>query len=153
MNEVLKAQEMLVEDYKVAADVWSVTSYKELHQDALRVERYNRLHPDEEPKTSYVYDALKDEKGVFVAASDYMKILPDALAKHLPKPMVSLGTDGYGRSDAREELRDHFEVDARHIVVATLQALAQAGDLETKDVAKAIEDLGINPDKLDPHVA
>ncbi len=153
MNEVLKAQEMLAEDYKVAADVWSVTSYKELHEDALQVERYNRLHPDEEPRTSYVYNKLKDAKGVFVAASDYMKILPDALAKHLPKPMVSLGTDGFGRSEAREELRDHFEVDARHIVVATLQALAQEGDYDAEDVAKAIEDLGIDPDKRNPHIA
>ena len=153
MNEVLKAQEMLAEDYKVAADVWSITSYKELHEDALQVERHNRLHPDEEPKTSYVYDQLKDAKGVFVAASDYMKILPDALATHLPKPMVSLGTDGYGRSEAREELRDHFEVDARYIVVATLRALAQEGDFDKKDVAKAIKDLGIDPDKRNPHIA
>ena len=91
MNEVLRAQEMLA-DYGVAADVWSVTSYKELHYDALEAERWNRLHPSEEPRVPYVRSALEDEEGVFVAASDYMKILPDALARHLPKPMISLGT-------------------------------------------------------------
>jgi pyruvate dehydrogenase E1 component len=152
MNEVLKAQELLA-DYKVAADVWSVTSYKALHQDALRVERHNRLHPEDEPQTPFVYKALKDAEGVFVAASDYLKLLPDALARHLPRPMVSLGTDGFGRSEAREELRDHFEVDARFITLATLQALAQEGSVERSVVARAIKDLGIDPNKLDPHVA
>ena len=152
MNEVLKAQDML-NDYKVAADVWSVTSYKELHRDALQVERWNRLHPQEEQKTAYVYEQLKDEKGVFIAASDYLKILPDALARHLPRPMIALGTDGYGRSEAREELRDFFEVDARFITVATLKALADNGEIGQDVVQKAIEDLGINPEKLNPYVA
>ena len=150
MNEVLKAQELLA-DYKVAADVWSVTSYKELHRDALATDRWNRLHPEEEPKTSYVAEQLNDEKGVFVAASDYMKMLPDALARHLPKPMYALGTDGYGRSEAREELRDFFEVDAAHITVATLYALNQAGEVDAKTVSKAIKDLEVNPDKLSPY--
>ncbi len=152
MNEVLKAQEMLAE-YKVAADVWSVTSYKELHRDALQVERWNRLNPEEVPKTSYIYEQLKDEKGVFVAASDYMKILPDSLARHLPKPLISLGTDGFGRSEAREELRDFFEVDARHIVLASLHALQQNGELDVKIVSKAMKDLGIRPDKPNPYKA
>ncbi len=150
MNEVLKAQEIL-EDYKVAADVWSVTSYKELHRDALMVDRWNRLHPEETPKTSYVFDQLKDAKGVLVAASDYMKILPDALARHLPKPIYSLGTDGYGRSEAREELRAFFEVNAAHIAVATLYALQQEGEVDAATVAKAIKDLSVNPDKLSPY--
>ncbi len=152
MLEVLKAQEML-SDYNVAADVWSVTSYKSLHQDALRVERRNRLHPEEEPEKAFVYEALKDTKGVLVAASDYLKILPDALSRHLPRPIVSLGTDGFGRSEAREELRNHFEVDARFITLATLYALQQEGQLEASVVAKAIKDLDINPEKLDAHVA
>ena len=150
MNEVLKAQEIL-EDYKVAADVWSVTSYKELHRDALMVDRWNRLHPEETPRTSFVFDQLKDAKGVLVAASDYMKILPDALARHLPKPLYSLGTDGYGRSEAREELRAFFEVNAAHIAVATLYALQQEGEVDAATVAKAIKDLGVNPDKLSPY--
>ena len=152
MLEVLKAQELLA-GYDVAADVWSVTSYKSLHQDALRVERRNRLHPEAEPEKPFVYEALKDAEGVFVAASDYMKILPDALSRHLPRPIVSLGTDGFGRSEAREELRNHFEVDARFITLATLYALQQEGQLEASIVAKAIKDLDINPDKLDAHVA
>ena len=152
MNEVLKAQELLA-GYGVAADVWSVTSYKALHQNALRVERRNRLHPENEPEKPFVYEALKDTKGVLIAASDYLKLLPDALSRHLPRPVVSLGTDGFGRSEAREELRDHFEVDARFITLATLYALAQEGQLEASVVTKAIEDLNINPDKLDAHVA
>lgn len=152
MQEVLKAQEML-KDYKVAADVWSVTSYKALHQDALRCERHNRLHPAEAPRTPYVYDKLKDTQGVIVAASDYLKILPDALSRHLPRRVVSLGTDGFGRSEAREELRDHFEVDARFITLATLYALSQEGGLEPSVVAQAIKDLNIDPEKADAHSA
>ncbi len=152
MLEVLKAQEMLAE-YNVAADVWSVTSYKSLHQDALRVERRNRLNPESEAEKPFVYEALKDTEGVLVAASDYMKILPDALSRHLPRPIVSLGTDGFGRSEAREELRNHFEVDARFITLATLYALQQEGQLEASVVAKAIKDLDIDSDKLDAHVA
>ena len=150
MNEVLKAQEIL-EDYKVAADVWSITSYKELHRNALETDRHNRLNPTDQPRISYVFDQLKDAKGAFVAASDYMKILPDALSRHLPKPFYSLGTDGFGRSEAREELRDFFEVDAKHIVVATLYALHQDGEVDAKTVAKAIKDLGVQPDKLSPY--
>ncbi len=153
MNEVLKAQEILENDYKVAADVWSVTSYKELHYDALQTERWNRLNPEETPKESYAYAQLKEAKGVFVAASDYMKILPDSLASHLPKNVYSLGTDGFGRSEAREELRDFFEVDAKHIVLATLHALQLEGELDAKSVANAIKDLGIKPDKLNPYEA
>jgi pyruvate dehydrogenase E1 component len=152
MNEVLKAQELL-EGYKVAADVWSVTSYKELHYDALQVERWNRLHPEETPRKAFVFEQLEGEKGVLVAASDYMKILPDALSRHLPRPIYSLGADGFGRSEAREELRDFFEVDARHITVATLHALMQEEEVEADTVQKAIEDLGVKPDKLNPYKA
>ncbi|MEM7737061.1 MAG: pyruvate dehydrogenase (acetyl-transferring), homodimeric type, partial [Deinococcota bacterium] len=159
MPGVLKAQEMLAK-YGVAADVWSVTSYKALHQDALEAERYNRLHPEDTPRTAYIYDVLKDEEGVLIAASDYLKLLPDSLARHLPKPMVALGTDGFGRSGTREDLRDFFEVDARYVVVATLYELAQEGKrsrkkkadrLDMSVVTKAIKDLGINPDKANPH--
>jgi pyruvate dehydrogenase E1 component len=150
MNEVLKAAQMLEQDYKVAADVWSVTSYKALHRDALETERWNRLHPTETPRVSFAATALGEAKGVFVAASDYMKQLPDSLSRHLPRPLVSLGTDGFGRSEAREELRDHFEVDAKHIVVATLKALADDGAFEASDVAKAIKTLGVDVDRPDP---
>ncbi len=152
MNEVLGAAGILEADYGVAVDVWSVTSYKELHRDALQVERYNRLNPDKKARTAYVAQALKDAKGVLVAASDYMKILPDSLARHLPRPMVSLGTDGFGRSEAREELRDFFEVDARHIAFATLSALADEGKFDKKALLKARDALLINPDKKNPYV-
>ncbi len=152
LNEVITAQELL-KDYGVAATVWNVTSYKELHQDALMVERWNRLHPEDTPKESYVQEMLKDAEGVFVAASDYLKILPDALARHLPRPMLSLGTDGFGRSEAREELRDFFEVDAKHITVAVLYEISLAGELDASVVSQAIKDLGINPEKLNPHKA
>ena len=149
LNEVLKAQELL-EAYGVAADVWSVTSYKNLYRDAVETDRWNRLHPTEAPRLPYVAQVLKDAPGVFVAASDYMKLLPDALSGYLPKRMHALGTDGFGRSEARAELRDHFEVDARHITVATLAALAREGELDPKVVEQAIQKLGVDPEKPDP---
>ena len=147
----LQAAARLEADHGVAADVWSVTSYKSLHRDALITERRNRLNPTEEPQRSYAYRMLADAEGVFVAASDYMKIQADALARHLPKPMVALGTDGFGRSEAREELRDFFEVDAKHIVLATLHALAQDGQLDAAKVKEARDALGIEPTKADPY--
>jgi len=116
-------------------------------------ERWNRLHPEDTPKESYIQEMLKDSEGVFVAASDYLKILPDALARHLPRPMLSLGTDGFGRSEAREELRDFFEVDSKHITVAVLYEMSLAGEVESSVVSKAIKDLGIDPEKLNPHKA
>ncbi|HEX7022494.1 MAG TPA: pyruvate dehydrogenase (acetyl-transferring), homodimeric type [Trueperaceae bacterium] len=149
MNEVLHAQEMLAA-YDVAADVWSATSYKELHRDALEVERWNRLHPNETPRRPYVAQVLADAPGPFVAASDYLKILPDALSGHLPKPVIALGTDGFGRSEARAELRDFFEVDAPHIVQATLAALVESGELDAATLQKAMNELGIDADRPDP---
>ncbi|MEX2540965.1 MAG: pyruvate dehydrogenase (acetyl-transferring), homodimeric type [Trueperaceae bacterium] len=152
MNEVLKAQELLAE-YKVAASVWSATSYKELHQEALRVERWNRLNPQEEPKRAYVAEALADAEGVLVAASDYLRLLPDSLSGHLPKRMTALGTDGFGRSEARAELRDFFEVDARHIAFATLKALADDGEIDSDTLSRAMTDLGIDANKQNPFVS
>ncbi len=150
LNQVLEAQEILDEKYGVGADVWSVTSYKELRRDAKDVERWNMLHPGEKAKTPYVTRCFGEAPGVFVAASDYLKTLPDSIARWLPGPLHSLGTDGFGRSDSREALRDFFEVDARHIVLATLYSLSQDGEVEPKVVKKAIKDLGIDPDKLNP---
>lgn len=152
MNCVLEAQEILERDYGVATNVWSVTSYKELHRDALQVERYNRLNPEQPQHKPYVTQKLEGAKGVFVAASDYMKILPDALAAYLPRPMLSLGTDGYGRSEARSELRDFFEVDARHVVYATLTALHRDGLVDTAALVAARDALEIEPAKADPYV-
>jgi pyruvate dehydrogenase E1 component len=150
MNEVIKAQKMLEDDYNVSADIWSVTSYKELYMDALAAERHNRLNPGEEAKVPYVKEMLQNETGSFVFASDYVQMLPDALAKYLPKKLHSLGTYGFGRSENRESLRDFFEVDARHITLTALYSLADEGKIKMDVVKKAIKDLGINPDKKNP---
>ncbi|MGA9039713.1 MAG: pyruvate dehydrogenase (acetyl-transferring), homodimeric type [Terriglobales bacterium] len=150
MYEVLKAQKILEEKYGVAADVWSVTSYKELYRDGNDCERWNMLHPGETPRIPFVTQNLKDVPGVFVAASDYMKVLPESIAQWVPRPLVALGTDGFGRSENRESLRDFFEVDAKHIVLATLNALVRDKQLDRKVLPAAIKDLGINPEKANP---
>jgi pyruvate dehydrogenase E1 component len=153
LNEALQAQQILEKNYGVAADVWSVTSYKCLYTDAIETERWNRLHPDDSPHVPYVAQCLKDEQGVFVAASDYLKVLPAMISKWVPRRMASLGTDGFGRSEGRESLREFFEVDARFIAVATLHELAQDGLVGEATVQNAIKDLGINPDKPNPVTA
>jgi pyruvate dehydrogenase E1 component len=149
LNEVLKAQEMLAE-YHVAADVWSVTSYKELRRDLLDAERWNILHPSEKPRIPYVTQCFRNEPGVVVAASDYLRALPDGIAKAIPQRVIALGTDGFGRSESRRVLRDFFEVDARFVTLAALQGLALEGQIEPSVVTKAIADLQINPNKPDP---
>lgn len=151
MNEVLKAAEILENNYDVSADVWSVTSYKALHTDIMDVERYNMFNPLETPKESYLQQITKNEKGIFVAASDYVQILKDAIAKHLPAKLVTLGTYGFGRSEGRASLRDFFEVDAKHIAYATLVALFKEGKIKSTVIKQAIKDLGINPNKKNPH--
>jgi pyruvate dehydrogenase E1 component len=153
LTEALKAQQILEEQYKVGADVWSVTSYVNLYRDGNAAERWNRLHPADKPKVPYVTQATKDAPGVFVAASDYLKVLPQSIDQWLPKKLHSLGTDGFGRSDSRAALRDFFEVDARFIVLSTLYALMQEKQVEPAVVAKAITDLGINPDKPNPAIS
>jgi pyruvate dehydrogenase E1 component len=153
LPEVIKAQAILEEKYSVSADVWSVTSYNELYRDGHAADRWNMLHPGETPKVPYVTQKLAKAEGVFVAASDYMKVLPDTLNRWLPRPIVSLGTDGFGRSEARADLRNHFEVDARFVVVATLSALAKEGQVDAKVVQKAIKDLEIDPEKKNPAIA
>ncbi|BCR02982.1 pyruvate dehydrogenase E1 component [Desulfuromonas versatilis] len=151
LNEALKARQILESQFKVAADVWSVTSYKELYSDAIECERWNLLHPGKKAKVPYLGQLLAKESGVFVAASDYLKLLPASLAKWLPGPLHCLGTDGFGRSDSRERLRDFFEVDARYIALAALRQLALAGEIPAETVEKALVDFAINPDKLNPH--
>jgi len=153
MFEVLKAQQILEEKYGVAADVWSVTSYKQLYRDGNDCERWNMLHPAEESKVPYVTQALKDAQGPFIAASDYMKVLPESLGKWVPGQLVSLGTDGFGRSESRVALRDFFEVDAKHIVLATLGALAREKKVGADVLKRAIGELGINPDKANPAIS
>jgi len=153
MYEVLKAQKILEEKYGVAADVWSVTSYKRLYREANDCERWNMLHPGETPKVPYVTRCLQGAPGVFVAASDYMKVLPESLARWVPGTLVSLGTDGFGRSENRASLRDFFEVDAKHIVLATLHALAREKQLPLEVVKKAVQELGIHPEKPNPAIS
>ncbi len=153
MNQVIEAQKILEEQYNVSADVWSVTSYNEIRREALHVERWNTLHPLEIPRVPYITQSLAHEDGVFVAASDYMKTLPDSISRWVPRPLVSLGTDGFGRSESRKALRDFFEVDARHIVYATLGSLYRDKKIKADVLTKAAQDLQINPDKLNPMIS
>jgi pyruvate dehydrogenase E1 component len=149
LNEVIAAQKLL-EKYGVAADVWSVTSYQELYRDAHACERWNMLHPVETPRVPYVTQCFKDAPGVIIAASDYLKVLPDSLDRWMPRRVRSLGTDGFGRSEDRTDLRNFFEVDARFVALATLAELAQDGQLDRAVVAQAIKDFGIDTEKANP---
>ena len=150
LREVLGAAELLMKDFGIPSDVWSVTSFNELRRNALEVERWNQLHPEEETRKSYIEEKLGDRKGPFIAATDYMKIVADQVQQWVPGTYITLGTDGYGRSDARKALREHFEVDKRYITVTALKALADDGVLDQKTVALAIEKYGIDPDRPDP---
>src|SRR5262249_38908943 len=126
------------------------TSYKALRREALACERWNRLHPAQEPRRSYVETLLGEEQGIFVAATDYMKSLPEMITRWVPGGLIPLGTDGFGRSDVRSSLRRHFEVDAECIAIAVLAELAKRGELQADIVQKAIKNLNIDPDKSDP---
>jgi pyruvate dehydrogenase E1 component len=150
LREVIKAQEILAEKYGVAADVWSVTSYKALYYDGINTERWNLLHPTEKPRVPYVTQNLSDAPGVIVAATDYLKALPNLVSKWIPRHMATLGTDGFGRSEGREALRNFFEVDSRFITLATLYELQQDGKIGASVVEKAIKDLGIDTEKANP---
>ncbi|HPY30550.1 MAG TPA: pyruvate dehydrogenase (acetyl-transferring), homodimeric type [Verrucomicrobiota bacterium] len=147
MQSALKAQGILAEKYGVSADVWSATSYKALRTDALRCARWNMLHPTASPRKAYLETTLAKEKGVFVAVSDNMKLVPDQIAPWVPGGLTTLGTDGFGRSDTRPALRRFFEVDAECTVIATLWALAKQGKIKPAFVQKAIHDLKVDPEK------
>lgn len=153
LNEVLKAQKVLGEEYGIAADVWSITSYKELYRDGLETERWNMLHPSEIKRVPYITECVKDAPGVFVAASDYVMALPDSISQWLPRPLVSLGTDGFGRSASRKDLRNFFEVDWRYITLAVLASLTWNKEIDPGIVEKAIKDLDINPSKANPLIS
>jgi len=150
LRHAVQAQEILADQFGIASDVWSVTSYKELRRDALAVERWNLLHPTEEPRKSFIEQQLAGLEGPFVAASDYMKLVAEQVAHWIPGEFVPLGTDGFGRSESREMLRRHFEVDAAHIAFATLSTLHRQGKLDAKVIEKARADLNIDPEKPDP---
>ncbi|HLI85245.1 MAG TPA: pyruvate dehydrogenase (acetyl-transferring), homodimeric type [Bryobacteraceae bacterium] len=150
LNEALRAQRILAERYEIPADVWSVTSYNELRRDALAVERWNRLHPDQPARKPYILEALEGAEGPIVAATDYMKVVADQIAPWLPGRMETLGTDGFGRSDNREYLRRHFEINAESIAAAALARLARHGRFDPAKAAAAIAELGLNPEKANP---
>src|SRR5258707_1111410 len=153
LNEALRAQGILAEKYGVGADVWSVTSYNQLRREALATERWNRLHPAEPEKRPHILTAIEGAEGPIIAASDYMKVVPDQLAPWLTGRLVTLGTDGFGRSDNREHLRRHFEVNAESIAGAALSRLARNGKFDAEKARAAFEELGVNTEKVDPAVA
>jgi len=151
LNEALRAQQILAERYQIPADVWSVTSYNELRREALSVERWNRLHPSHESKTPHIAKVLEGSSGPIVAASDYMKAVPDQLAPWIQTGrLTSLGTDGFGRSENREYLRRFFEISAEAIAQAALSALSRTGAINAMRAEVAIAELGFHPEKVDP---
>jgi pyruvate dehydrogenase E1 component len=150
LNEALRAQQILAERYGVQADVWSVTSYNELRREALTTERWNRLHPAEPVRRPYILEALNGSELPIVAATDYMKVVPDQLSPWLPGRLVSLGTDGFGRSENRQHLRRFFEVSSEAIAAAALSRLARDGKFDAGQAAAAVRDLGLEPDSADP---
>jgi pyruvate dehydrogenase E1 component len=150
LREVLAAADLLREDFQVNADVWSVTSFNELRRDAMRVERWNRLHPTATPRTSYIAQALEGHAGPVVAATDYMRGYADQVRSEIKRPYVVLGTDGFGRSDYRVALRRFFEVNRYFVVQAALKALADAGEITLEKAAEAIVKYGLETEQPDP---
>ncbi len=151
LREVIAAGAMLEDEWNVAADIWSVTSFNELRRDAMDVERWNMLHPMDKPRSSYLLEQFSHAKGPAVAATDYIRAYPEQIRPYLnERHFIALGTDGYGRSDLRAQLRKHFEVNRNYVVVAALKALADTGEIDVKVVAQAIKAYKIDPDKPNP---
>jgi pyruvate dehydrogenase E1 component len=150
LKEAVKAAAILEEKYNVATDVWSVTSFNRLRNDAMDTERWNTHHPESEPKFSFLEESLKGEKGTFVASTDYMRIVSEGISRWVPGGLHCLGTDGHGMSSSREELRRFFEIDTESIVLKTLVELAKKGEIDKKIPAQAMKDLGIDSEKMNP---
>jgi pyruvate dehydrogenase E1 component len=150
LREAIRASEILAEQFKVSSNVWSVTSYNELARDAQAAERWNMLHPTDKPRRSYLEQLLTDETGPFISASDYVQALAEQITAYVPGGLFTLGTDGFGRSDVRPQLRRHFEVDAETIAVAALYQLSKLGQIEPKCVGRALKELKIDPEKIEP---
>ena len=150
LREVIEAARLLKEDFDVAADIWSMTSINELAREAKACQRWNRLHPTKKAKKSFLENQLEDRKGPAIIATDYIQAYPDQIRDFVPMRYVCLGTDGYGRSDTRAALRDFFEVNRHHIVVAALKALVDEGAAEANVVTKAIKLYGIDAERPDP---
>ncbi len=150
LQQVIAAQALLAERFGIAAEVYSATSFQQLRREAQAVERWNRLNPDKPARVPYVSQVLGPDGGPIVIATDWIRQLPDMVARWLPQPYLVLGTDGFGRSDTREALRDFFEIDPPHIAAAALSGLTRCGSLDPKAAAKAIRELGLDPDAPDP---
>ncbi|QVL34639.1 pyruvate dehydrogenase (acetyl-transferring), homodimeric type [Telmatocola sphagniphila] len=150
LNGVLKAQQILAEKYHISSTVYSATSYQELRRDAIETERWNRLHPTQSKKKSYVEQVLGSTKGPIIASSDYMRMLPEQIAPYLNNRMLALGTDGFGRSESRKALRRFFEVDAESVVISAMYALAERGEIDRTLVAQAIKDLNFDTERPHP---
>jgi pyruvate dehydrogenase E1 component len=150
LNEVIAASALLKQDFNVSADVWSVTSFSELRRDGDAILRENRLHPTKSPAMPYVETCLKAHAGPIIAATDYVRAVPDLIRPYLARTYITLGTDGFGRSDTRENLRRFFEVDRYYIVVAALYALLQEDQVSASEVEAAIKKYGIDPEKPNP---
>lgn len=154
----MEAQQILNKKWSISSECWSVTSYKALREEALNTERWNRLHPNQQPRIPYITQQLSNtaihthttaQDVPIVAVSDFMKAVPDQVARWIPGTYISLGTDGFGRSDTREQLRRYFETDAAHIVIAVLSALAQHGNSNPAEIKSAMQYFGIDPDTMD----
>jgi pyruvate dehydrogenase E1 component len=150
LRESIAAAELLEKDFGVAADIWSVTSFNELRREGLDAERWNMLHPEAKPRTSFVEQCLAKRQGPVIAATDYIKSFADQIRAFVPQKFKVLGTDGFGRSDTRKKLRGFFEVDRYYITIAALKALAEEGTIASSEVSKAIKLYKINPDKPNP---
>ena len=150
LNEVLKASKILEDNYEVSANIWSITSYKALHNDAIDVTRWNIFHPEETPRIPYVPSILGATQGPYIATCDYVKALPETISAYFPEPLITLGTDGFGRSDNRANLRDFFEVDARYITLAALYGLMRDDKIPSSMFKQAMSDLQIDSDKPNP---
>jgi pyruvate dehydrogenase E1 component len=153
LREVISAAELLEAEFGVPADVFSATSFSELRREALDAERWNLLHPGEAPRAPYVRELLAGHSGPFVAATDYMRTVPDQIRQWVPGRYHVLGTDGYGRSDSRAALRGFFEIDRRYIALAALKSLADDGMLDRATVVSAMQRFGLDPDKPNPVTA
>jgi len=147
LNEVIKAGELLEKDYGVSADIWSITSYKELYMNGIETDRWNTLNADKKARKTFIEENLENTDGVYIAASDYVKALPESVDKWFPKKLYSLGTDGFGRSDGRAALRDFFEVDHRYIVISALKALLDEKKIKAEEYKTARKKLKLSPDK------
>ena len=152
LREVMAAAELLKKDWGVTADVWSCPSFNELRRDGIAAARWNLLHPTEKPKPSYVEQCLAGTKGPVIASTDYMRTFADQIREFVPRRYKVLGTDGFGRSDSRENLRRFFEVNRYYVAVAALKALAEDGEVPAAKVAEAIKKYGIDPEKPAPAV-